>query len=98
MSLFINTDTMEYPRYEGDIAVEPNANWAEVQTTTMPEYAVGQAPYELTPTLIDGVWIQQWAVRDLTAKEIENDKQLHLEYLNKLRMPQQDIDRLMGNV
>lgn len=98
MSIFINLDTLEYPRYEGDIAVEPNANWAEVQTTAIPEYAVSQAPYELTPTLINGVWTQQWAVRDLTAEEIENDKQLHLEYLNKLRMPQQDIDRLMGNV
>ena len=83
MSLFINTDTMEYPRYEGDIASEPNANWAEVERTTIPEYAVGQAPYELTPILVDNTWTQQWAVRDLTSEEIENSRSLHLEYLQK---------------
>jgi hypothetical protein len=87
---------MEYPRYEGDIVNEPNANWAEVQTTTMPEYAVNQAPYELTPVLLDGVWIQQWAVYSLSAAEVESDKQLRLEYLTKLRMPQETIDRLMS--
>jgi len=97
MSLFINTDTMEYPRYEGDIASEPNANWAEVERTTIPEYAVGQAPYELTPILVDNTWTQQWAVRDLTPEEIENSRSLHLEYLQKLRMPQVDIDRLMAS-
>ena len=96
MTVFINTDTMEYPRYEGDVAVAPDANWAEVQATAMPEYADGQAPYELTPVLTDGVWTQKWSVRNLTAEEIENDKQLRLEYLNKLRVPQEDIDRLMG--
>ena len=97
MSIFINTDTMEYPRYEGDISNEPNANWAEVERTNMPEYAVGQAPYELTPILVDNVWTQQWAVRDLTTEEIENNKALHLEYLQRLRMPQVDIDRLMAS-
>ena len=97
MSLFINTDTMEYPRYEGDIANETNSNWAEVERTTMPEYADGQAPYELTPILVNNVWTQQWAVRDLTPEEIENSRSLHLEYLQKLRMPQVDIDRLMAS-
>lgn len=97
MSLFINTDTMEYPRYEGDIAIEPNANWAEVQTTTMPEYAVSQAPYELTPILVNNIWTQQWAVRDLTSEEIERDKEIRLENLKRLRIPAEDIERLLSN-
>lgn len=96
MSAYINVDTMEYPRYEGDITISPDANWAEVQATPIPEYTDGQAPYELTPLLIDGVWTQQWAVRDLTLEEIENNKQFHLNFLNKSLMRQEDIDRLMG--
>jgi hypothetical protein len=97
MSLFINTDTMEYPRYEGDIANEPNANWAEVERTTMPEYAVGQAPYELTPILVNNIWTQQWAVRDLTSEEIEHNKEIRLENLERLRIPAEDIERLLSS-
>lgn len=92
MSLFINTDTMEYPRYEGDIAIEPNANWAEVERTTMPEYAVNQVLYELTPLLVNGIWTQQWAVRDLTPEEIEGNKETRLENLKRLGVPAEDIE------
>jgi hypothetical protein len=97
MSLFIKTDTMEYPRYEGDIANEPNANWAEVERTTMPEYAVGQASYELTPILVNNTWTQQWAIRDLTPEELLQEKQSRLEQFERLCIPAEDIERLLSS-
>ena len=97
MSLFINTDTMEYPRHMGDIANEPNANWAEVERTTMLEYAVGQAPYELTPILVNNTWTQQWAIRDLTPEELLQEKQLRLQQFERLGIPAEDIERLLSS-
>lgn len=71
MSLYINIDTMEYPRYAGDIELNPNANWVEVQVVPMPEPKEGIAHVEDTPICIDGVWYQKW-------KEVEVEKSTYI--------------------
>jgi hypothetical protein len=78
--IFINADTLEYPRYEGDIALDPNANWQPVTEVPMP--AVEDILFlavEIKPILSDGLWLQQFMVRLKTDQEIlESQKPLNL--------------------
>ena len=68
---YINLDTMEYPRFPGDIELNPTANWQEVEQTDPPTIEDNQVIYQLTPENTGGHWRSVWAVRDLTEEEIK---------------------------
>lgn len=70
----------EYPRYIGDLQIEnPNwsvgdelpAGWVEVVETDLPVAGENQVVYQDFPTEVDGVMMQNWQIRDMTAEEIE---------------------------
>jgi hypothetical protein len=76
MAIYLNTQTNEYPRHDGDLELlgwklgEPlPENWVEVTQDDIPEIQDGQT-YEIQPpSLIDDVWHITWLVRDLTEEE-----------------------------
>lgn len=71
MTAYINTETLEYPRHEGDLALDPNGEYAPVTWVDPPEYdRLTHTAYETPPVLVDGVWMMTWAVRELTDSEI----------------------------
>jgi hypothetical protein len=86
MSAYIKLSTLEYPRHEGDIRIEhpdiredqtyPNFpcpdTYALVTPIQIPSYnEETQCAEEIAPIQIEGVWTQQFLVRDLTAEELE---------------------------
>ena len=86
MSAYIKLSTLEYPRYEGDIRLEyrdiredqtwPNFpcpdTYALVTPIQFPSYnEETQCVEEIAPVQIEGVWTQQFLVRDLTTEELE---------------------------
>lgn len=74
MNAYIKLSTNEYPRHEGDIAVDPDgaSAYAEVIWVDMPEYnSSTQICSEGSPVQVDGQWKMTWQVRDATAQEIE---------------------------
>jgi len=82
MSIYINTETGEYPRHIGDIHLAaPDFDgdifnlpegWAPVVSTEPPAIQEDERYFEVNPTLIDGTYVQTWDVRALTAQEIEH--------------------------
>jgi hypothetical protein len=82
MSAYIKLLTLEYPRYQGDIRLDhPEigeefvcpSTYASVQSISSPEFNIEtQTSYQLPPVNIDGGWSMVWAVRDLTAEELES--------------------------
>jgi hypothetical protein len=76
MSAYININTLEYPRHEGDIALDPQNQYAVVQWVDMPSFdSATQRCYEGAPEQIDGQWRMTWIVRDATQKEIDRANQ-----------------------
>lgn len=71
MTLFINLDSMEYPRFDGDVALDPSANWVKVEAVNPPVTADDEMAYTIAPELKDGIYWQVWAVRKLTAEELK---------------------------
>ena len=80
MSTYINTDTNEYPLYEGDIRllypnigndfVLPNG-FAEVPDSNLPEITETQVAEETTPKLnANGIYEKVYIIRELTQEEI----------------------------
>ena len=99
MSTYIKLSTLEYPRHEGDIRLEhPEiqesqtgntfpcpSTYALVVPTDRPTFdEATQTTQEQAPMQVDGVWTQQWSVRDLTAQELEA-KALELAEIEKIR-------------
>lgn len=101
MSNYIKLSTLEFPRHEGDIRLEhpeiaedqtgstfpcPNT-YAPVAHVEPPEFnAETQLVQMLTPVQDEsGNWKMAWAIRDLTAEEIEYKKTLMIE-MAKLRI------------
>lgn len=82
MSAYIKLSTLEYPRYQGDIRLEHPTigqeficpeTYAPVEVAAAPEFDYAtQTAYELSPVNTNGVWSMAWAVRDLTAQELED--------------------------
>ena len=81
MTTYIKLATLEYPRYQGDIRLEHREigldfvcpdTYSVVEEVPAPQidYSTHTA-YELPPENIDGVWTRVWAVRELTAEEIQ---------------------------
>lgn len=77
--LFINPDN-EYPRHAGDILLQhPEYDgvtlpegWKPVISTSTPDVENDQVVYEVYPELVDGIYVQSWAVRPMTEEEIYN--------------------------
>lgn len=77
--MFISPNN-EYPRFVGDIAIATPGwskgdpipeGWTKVEPTEAPIPGQDQKVYEVFPEEIDGVFYQKWAIRELTAEEIE---------------------------
>jgi hypothetical protein len=77
--MFIDTVNNRYPLYPGDAMIQVEGwqigdqlpeGWFEVLATTPPAITESELYYEQEPELIDGVYTQTWAVRELTAEEI----------------------------
>jgi hypothetical protein len=61
MTLYINEDTNEYPRFQGDVDLNPDANWAIVDETQMPpETDDGKIWVEDVPVLDKKGWRRTW--------------------------------------
>lgn len=80
--VYLNTNTNEYPRHVGDLALVgwvagdnlPDG-WFKVELSEPPIVEDGFVAYEVTPLLIDGVYVQQWATREFTdAERLANRK------------------------
>ena len=77
--LLINPEG-EYPRYIGDLLLaNPDwqegdilpEGWVQVQETALPSIDQNQAIEELSPELVDDIYIQKFAVRPLTQDELD---------------------------
>jgi hypothetical protein len=71
---YINEDTGEWGLCEGDVALDPDANWAEIHDTTKPEITFEQEYVRLPPKKINGKWYEQWDVKDLTDLQLQIKK------------------------
>ena len=74
MTAFIKLSTLEYPRFPGDIAIDPMGqdDYTEVVWIDPPVVDTAtQTYFEIAPIQIDGVWTMQWSSRDLTPEEID---------------------------
>lgn len=81
-SYIINTDTLEYPIYEGEYRLkypdtslpqdfEPTAPYAWVYETNPPQVTSFEESYrEIQPALVDNVWQRAWEVYQLSAEEL----------------------------
>lgn len=88
MSTYINTKTGEYPRHIGDIQLaRPDItvsvdripdDWKEVEYVAPPASDMydpeNEVAYQLAPTLTNGSYKMQWAIRALTDEEKEQRK------------------------
>lgn len=75
MSTYIKLSTLEFPRYPGDIAIDPDGaeDYAVVEDTDRPAFdEKTQRCYQIAPIKVDGVWRAVWEVSNLTAQEIED--------------------------
>jgi hypothetical protein len=77
---YLNTETGEYPRFDGDLELlgwvkeEPlPENWVSVEEIAMPEFnsfsevAVEDAPIQNE----SGNWEQKWVVRNMNSEEVK---------------------------
>lgn len=103
--MYINPNN-EYPRFYGDIQLEnPNWNlgdelpdgWTEVQQTPAPETGEYEIAYEEFPVEQDGVFIQNWTVRPMTAEEKErrDAPKTARQKLKNLGLTEVEIDALL---
>lgn len=58
--IYLNLTTHEYPRFRGDVALDPSAEWVEVVETEWPAPTKTHEWIEDFPVLKDGVWYQTW--------------------------------------
>ena len=71
MTAYIKIPSLEYPRYPGDIAVDPTGDYAEVLWVDPPPYDLRlQRCAESSPIFDGDVWQMVWVVRDATPEEI----------------------------
>lgn len=83
MAIYINTETMQYPLYEGDVRLAfPNVSLPRVDfvapepfyavaPTSIPEFDIAtQAAREVMPSFISNEWVQTWEVYELSSEEL----------------------------
>jgi len=89
MTTYINTETLDYPIYEGDLRAafrhaisfpasgdfEAPSGFAPVVPATPPDVTADQVLVELAPALVDGVWTQQWSIAALNPVDAQNHRQ-----------------------
>lgn len=77
--MYIDTNTNTYPLYPGDVMLvtenwtvgeELPGGWFSVEPVDPPTISSGQTYYETEPTLLNEVYFQTWAVRNLTEEEL----------------------------
>jgi hypothetical protein len=95
MATYINTETNEYPLYEGDIRlVNPDmgdefilpSNFAEVPESNLPTITETQTFTETTPQLnVDGSYERVYVIRDLTEEELQHNQEQVDYYLGGMR-------------
>lgn len=88
--IFISPNN-EYPRHVGDILLDDPSwdgdqnnlptGWIPVTPTERPFVEDGKIAYELEPSLVDGQYVQVWAVRDLTKEELALIEELNYQFL-----------------
>ena len=72
MTAYIKLSTLEYPRHIGDIEIDEDKNYAQVEWVDQPDFDFKtQRCYEGMPVEIDGTWHMTWIVRDATQDEID---------------------------
>ena len=72
MTAYIKLLTNEYPRYAGDIALDPMGVYTAVQWVDAPAFDdATQRCGEGAPEQVNGQWRMTWVVRDATPEEIE---------------------------
>ena len=74
MTIYINADTNEYPRYEADVLLNPTAHWVAVAETQTPVTAADEMAYQVTPIFVEGKYVQQWKTRKLSQDELNTTK------------------------
>ena len=77
MSLYLNINTKEYPRYNGDLELlgwsEGNPlpeGWVQVTETELPTVESNETFSEAEPQEVNGVWTRTWNIRKLTEEEL----------------------------
>jgi hypothetical protein len=66
MTIYINTETGEYPRHPGDVELNPHLPWQEVIRSDAPDNVEdGKAWVEDVPLLEDGQYFQSWKQIDI---------------------------------
>jgi hypothetical protein len=72
MTAYIKLSTNEYPRHDGDIALDPTGEYVAVQWVDAPAFDdATQRCGEGAPEQVDGQWRMTWIVRDATQEEID---------------------------
>lgn len=78
--MLLITASNEYPRYVGDLKLAfPNwqdgddlpDGWHLVTESPIIKGSAEEFVFEVFPTLVNGVYVQTWAKRDLTEEELE---------------------------
>jgi hypothetical protein len=76
MTIYLNTNTGEYPRHQGDlellgwVAGEPlPADWVEIKYVEPPICGIDEIVEQAAPTLVNDEWKMTWQARILTADE-----------------------------
>jgi len=105
MATYINTITNEYPLYTGDMqlifpgfddAIIPEG-YALVPHLDVQGLTQNQKVRELLPILVDGVWVKQFEITDMTPEEIQAREQFELELKNG-RNPELNVPGSAPNV
>ncbi len=72
MNAYINLKTGEYPRHVGDMALDPDGQYAPVEWVDPPAFdGTTQRCYEGKPVNENGTWRMTWILRQATQQEIE---------------------------
>ena len=105
MTAYINTQTLQYPLFEGDIRLAypnvsfpreftPPEEFAIVYSTPRPEITYRQVVKEGKPVFSETKWVQSWLVTDLTVSELDEAEMRHRDQLKNsfVGMTQQRLD------
>ena len=82
MTTYIKLSTNEYPRHDGDIAIDPVGlpDYAVVQWTDRPAFnAETQLCVQGSPIQENNVWKMTWEIQDATQEQ--------LDIINKFKIP-----------
>jgi hypothetical protein len=109
MSTYINTNTKQYPLHQGDIRLEVDGigeefvcpeGYAKVQDVDLPDLTDAQYCVENAPQQVNGVWVKQFSVVQMTPEEVtERDAWMVAEAeAQKSKLPNTDQSGSAPNV